>query len=98
VSVGLHLSVDGRALLGCERDLRCRWVRAEVDALDLEQVVLGVRAVLQRVLAGHLERLVQGGLGAAEEAGRFGGGGRCQEGGGDGEELHRDCVCLTVCL
>lgn len=52
--------------------------------------------MLEWVLAGDLERLVESDLGAAEEAGRLSGGGGCQEGGGDREELHLGCGNLMI--
>ena len=52
-------------------DLRLRWVRAQVYAVEAEDVVFRVLTVLERVLAGDVEFLVEGsdGRGAAEEAG-----------------------------
>lgn len=75
--------------LGC---LRLGWVRIQVDALEVEDVILGVIAVVQRVLARNGKRVVKGDLGAAEQ----GAGRRSREDrGGNGEELHR-VVCLDV--
>ena len=69
---------------------RLGWVRVQVDALQVEDVILGVVAVVQRVLAGNGERVVEGDLGAAEQ-----GAGRCgrEDRGSNGKELH-----LVVCL
>lgn len=77
-------------------DSRLGWVRAEVDAPDLEEVILGVLAVLQRVLAGNLECFVEGHCRVAEEVGGLGGGGGRQEGGGDGEKLHAVLLVLEI--
>ena len=75
--------------LGC---LRLRWVGVQVDALQVEEIVWGVVAVVQRVVAGNGKRVVEGDLGAAEE-----GAGRCsrEDRGGNGKELHL-VVCLVV--
>lgn len=72
--------------------LRLRWVRVQVDALQVEDVILGVVAVVQRVVAGNGKRVVEGGLGAAKQ-----GAGRCgrEDRGGNGKELHL-VVCLVV--
>ena len=70
--------------------LRLGWVGVQVDALQVEEIILGVVAVVQRVVARNGKRVVEGDLGAAEE-----GAGRCsrEDRGGNGKELH-----LVVCL
>ena len=78
-------------------DVRSRRVRVQINARQSQDVVGGVLAVLQRVLAGHIERVVPrceiGGAGEEARAGRDGGGE--ERAGGDGEELH---CCLLVVL
>ena len=70
--------------------LRLRRVGVQVDALEVEDIILWVVAVVQRVVAGNGERVVEGDLGATEEgAGRR----SCEDRGGNSEELH-----LVVCL
>ena len=73
--------------------LRLGWVGVQVDALQVEDVILRVVAVVQRVVARNGKRVVEGDLEAAEEgAGR----GSCEDRGGNGKELHL-VVCLVVC-
>lgn len=73
--------------------LRLGWVGVQVDALQVEDVILRVVAVVQRVVARNGKRVVEGDLGAAEEgAGRC----SCEDRGGNGKELHL-VVCLVVC-
>lgn len=48
------------------RYLRLGWVRVQVDALEVEDVILRVVAVVQRVLARNGKRVVKGDLGPAE--------------------------------
>ena len=74
------------------RYLRLGWVGVQVDALEVEDVILRVVAVAQRVLARNGKRVVKGDLGAAEQ-----GAGRCsrEDRGGNGKELHL-VVCLDV--
>jgi hypothetical protein len=71
-------------------DSRLGRVGVQVDALEVEDIILGVVAVVQRVVAGNGERVVKGDLWAAEE-----GAGRscCENRRGNGKELH-DVVCL----
>ena len=70
--------------------LRLGWVGVQVDALEVEEIILRVVAVVQRVVAGDGKRVVEGDFGAAEQgAGRCG----CEDRGGNGKELH-----LGVCL
>lgn len=70
-------------------NLRFGRVRREIDALEGQDVVLRVFAVLEWVLAGHGQRAVGvwGDVGGGAPEG-FGGGGGGQQGGGKGEELH----------
>lgn len=70
----------------CCVDLRLGRVGVEVNALQVEDVVLGVGAVVQRVVAGDGQRVVEGNCLAAEDGACGGGGG--EERGGDVEELH----------
>jgi hypothetical protein len=78
----------------CWVDLRLGRVGVQVDALEVEDVVLGVVAVVQWVVAGDGKRVVKDDCRAAEE-GACRGGGR-EERGGDVEELHL-VVCLRWC-
>jgi hypothetical protein len=75
----------------CWLYLRLGRVGVQVHALEVEDVVLGVGAVVQRVVAGDGQRVVKGDYLAAEDGACRGGGG--EERGGDVEELH-----LAVCL
>jgi hypothetical protein len=71
-------------------DSRLGRVGVQVDALEVEDIILGVVAVVQRVVAGNGERVVKGDLWAAEE----GAGRSCREDRrGNGKELH-----VVVCL
>lgn len=74
------------------RNLRLGWVGVQVDALQFEDVILGVIAVVQRVLARNGKRVVEGDLGAAEQ-----GAGRCsrEDRGGNRKEFHLG-ECLDV--
>jgi hypothetical protein len=81
----------------CCVDLRLGRVGVEVNALQVEDVVLGVGAVVQRVVAGDGQRVVKGDCLAAEDGACRGRGG--EERGGDVEELHLvvfGVVCLSV--
>ena len=79
--------------------LRLGRVRAQVHALECEDVVLGVLAVLERVVAGDFEGFVEWGDvdGAAEEAGPRGYGGGQEGRGEEVEELHGGGVSLSRC-
>lgn len=70
----------------CCADLRLGRVGVQVDTLEVEDVVLGVVAVVQRVVAWDGKRVVKDDSRAAEEGACRGGGG--EERGGDVEELH----------
>lgn len=72
--------------------LRLGWVRVQVDALQVEDVILGVVAVVQRVVTRNGKRVVEGGLDTAKQ-----GAGRCgrEDRGGNSKELHL-VVCLVV--
>lgn len=80
-------------------NLRFRRVRGEIDALESEDVVLGVFAVLEWVFARHGQRAVGvwGDVGGGAPEG-FGGGGGGQQGGGEGEELHGGKGWLRGCM
>jgi hypothetical protein len=67
------------------RYLRLGWVGVQVDALEVEEIILRVVAVVQRVVAGDGKRVVEGDFRAAEQ-----GAGRCgrEDRGGNGKELH----------
>ena len=73
--------------------LRLGWVGIQVDALKVEDVILRVVAVVQRVLARNGKRVVKCDLGAAEQ-----GAGRCsrEDRGGNGKELHRAWCVFVV--
>ena len=72
--------------------LRLGWVGVQVDALQVEDVILRVVAVVQRVVTRNGKRVVEGDLGAAEEgAGRC----SCEDCRGNGKELHL-VMCLVV--
>lgn len=63
----LYVSVSASAYGYCAGlDLRLGRVGVQVDALEIEDVILGVVAVVQRVVAGDGKRIVKGDLGAAE--------------------------------
>ena len=70
--------------------VRERGVGVEVYALQLEDVVFWVLAVLQRVLAGHLEFFAEGRhIDAFAEDARSSRGAACENGRGQaGEESH----------
>lgn len=71
---------------------RLRGVRVQINALQLEDVVLGVLAVLERVLARHVELLVPGrDLDAAAEEARPRRHGSQEGGAYHGEDLHLCC-------
>ena len=83
-------------MIVCDRDrldARFRWVWAQIHALDCEDVILWVLAVLERVLAGDFQGaiVVRRDIGAPKEGRRSGG-----DGGGEdrrereGGELHAD--------
>jgi hypothetical protein len=54
-------------VLPCYVDLRLGRVGVQVDTLEVEDVVLGVGAVVQRVVAGDGQRVVKGDCLAAED-------------------------------
>ena len=58
----MHICVSRRLIY-----LRLRRVGVQVDALEVEDIILWVVAVVQRVVARNGERVVEGDLGAAEE-------------------------------
>ena len=81
-------------------DVRQRRVGIQIDALKVEDVVLGVLAVLQRVVARDVEGVVEGrdvGRAAKQARPRRGGGG--EEGGREDKvELHAGFPCAVVIL
>jgi hypothetical protein len=100
----LYLRVSGCASrLYWRQYLRLGWVGVQVNALEVENVILGVVAVVQRVVARNGERVVEGDRWASKERVRRG---SRKERGGNGKELHV-VLCLlygvyqcwlTVCL
>lgn len=71
------------------RDLRLRWVWAQINAVELKNVLVGSRAEVERVVARYTERIVDQGLllSGVERLGACGG---AQAEGEQVEELHVD--------
>ena len=82
--------------------VRLRGVGIQIHTLQLQNVILRVLAMLQRVLAGNFERLVEGCdiWRAAKEAGAGGDSCRQQRRGEEGEEFHAVIACVDggVCV